>query len=71
MTSLSTRRSTRSDRRLAVVGETQFGQDQYLVMAVTVHRPGLVRTRGVHLTYANGWQHGTQTIGTTLRVVSR
>ena len=54
-----------------VVGETQFGQDQYLVMEVTVHRVGLVRTRGVDLTYTDGWQRGTQTIGTTLRVVSR
>jgi hypothetical protein len=54
-----------------VVGETRFGQDQYLVMQVTVHRAGLVRTRGVELTYTDGWQHGTQTIGTSLRVVSR
>lgn len=44
---------------------------QQLVMGVTVHRPGVVRTRGVDLTYSRGWQHGTQAIGGHVRITSR
>ena len=44
---------------------------QQLVMAVTVQRPGVLRTRGVDLTYSHGWRTGTQAIGEHLEVVSR
>lgn len=40
-------------------------------MGVTVHQPGLVRARGVDLTYTDGWQHGTQTIGINVHIDSR
>lgn len=41
---------------------------QQLMMAVTVHRPGLLRTRGVDLTYSHGWRTGTQAIGAHVEV---
>lgn len=50
-----------------------LGEDrrQQLVMGVTVHRPGVVRIRGVDLTYSKGWQHGTQSVGPDLRIKAR
>jgi hypothetical protein len=44
---------------------------QQLVVRITVHRPGVLRTRGVDLTYSHGWQHGTQAIAEHLTIRSR
>jgi hypothetical protein len=50
--------------------DTSESGDQQLVMGVTVHERGLVRARGADITYTDGWQHGTQTIGINVRLVS-
>lgn len=36
---------------------------EQLLLEVTLTRPGVVRIHGLDVTYAHGWQHGTQHIG--------
>lgn len=36
---------------------------QFVTMSVTPTQPGTARIRGMHLSYSDGWQSGTQTIG--------
>ena len=48
-----------------------IGHAQQLVMAVTVHQAGALRTNGVDLEYSHGWQHGTQAIGEHVKITSR
>ena len=50
--------------------DTSRSARQQLVMMIDFHKPGVVTTRGVDLTYSHGYQRGTQAVGTHLRVVS-
>jgi len=41
---------------------------QQLVVSVTAARTGVVRMQGADVTYARGWQYGTETFGPELRL---
>jgi len=41
---------------------------QQLVVSVTAARTGVVRMQGADVTYARGWQHGTETFGPEFRL---